>query len=166
MHPRNRTVAVACTLVSLLTVSGCTQVSEQVADWLRPPSPAEMSSRIRDQAGRGELHDAIRKGEAFVMKRPEESAEVHMTLSELYLMKGDAIKGMQHMQMAVSKGAPPGRGAMQQTSNPSTPALATPSAPAQVSPGVQANTDGASARILPGGGIEVRAGGAAAKATD
>ncbi len=158
MHQRSHLIQALLIFVAVSS-TGCSQVSEQVADWLKPPSGSEMSVRIQDQAARGELQEALRKGEAFVQKRPAEAAEVHRTLSELYLREGDAVKAMQHMQMAVAKGFAP---ASESGSAPVAPAPREVPAPAAV----QATVDGASAKVLPGGGLEVRAGGATAKVPD
>jgi hypothetical protein len=163
MYPFQR-FSQALILAAAVLLAGCSQVSEQLADWLKPPSGAEMSSRIRDQAARGEVPEALLKGEAFVAMRPTDAGEVHKALSEIYLSSGDAVKAVQHMQKAISKGmsAPEAKATLSTSSSPITEVTPKPATPTAV----QATADGASARVLPGGGVEVRAGGVSAKVQD
>jgi hypothetical protein len=159
-----------CLLGSAIMISGCSQISEQIADLLRRPSLGDLNSRLIELANKDQLQEVARKGDRYIEKYPDFAPGLHRTLGEIYLSKGDAQGAVRHLQQA---GMTPGSSDenAQNRSNGSSPGdaaatpavVATPSLaqPAQAPSVMGASVDGASATIGPNG-LEVRAGNATA----
>lgn len=158
-----RSLAVPFVLAAGLTLAGCGQVSEQIADLLKPPSSGEMSERIKTMAAQGKVQEAIQKGESFAAKKPPEVQKVHLVLAQIYLDSGDAVGALKHMQLANGEPDMPAAGGPAQPQSP--PGVAKPAAAAPA--GVSANAGGGvSATVSGSGGVEARAGGVTAKVPD
>jgi hypothetical protein len=143
-----------CLLGSAIMISGCSQISEQIADLLRRPSLGDLNSRLIELANKDQLQEVARKGDRYIEKYPDFAPGLHRTLGEIYLSKGDAQGAVRHLQQA---GMTPGSSDenAQNRSNGSSPGdaaatpavVATPSLaqPAQAPSVMGASVDGASA---------------------
>jgi len=159
-----------CLLGSAIMISGCSQVSEQIADLLRRPSLGDLNSRLIELANKDQLEEVARKGDRYIEKYPDFAPGLHRTLGEIYLSKGDAQGAVRHLQQAGMTSWSSDENAQNRSNGSSpdnaatTPAVgATPSLaqPAQAPSVMGASVDGASATIGPNG-LEVRAGNATA----
>lgn len=169
---RSSSIAAFVTLVVILT-SGCSQISEKITDLLRKPTLAELNSRLTELSGHAPLTEVDRKGSSYIASYPEFAPELHRTLGEIYLAKGDAEGAVRHLQQS-------GPALGSNSGNPATAAprdtrAFTPVAPIQARENsdlqnppptrpkvsVGAAVDGASA-VIGDNGIEVRAGNAVA----
>ena len=169
---RSSGISVFVTLVVILT-AGCSQISEKITDLLRKPTLIELNSRLTELSNRAPLNEVDRKGSSYIASYPEFAPELHRTLGEIYLSKGDAEGAVRHLQQSG-----PAFGS-NRSGNPATSAslhaqLPSPVAPTQVggqsdlpppptrpNVSVGAAVDGASA-VIGDNGIEVRAGNAVA----
>jgi len=167
---KSLSISVLVTLVVIMT-AGCSQISEKITDLLRKPTLIELKTRLTELSNHAPLIEVDRKGSSYIASYPEFAPELHRTLGEIYLSKGDKEGAGRHLQqsgpaLGSNSGNPP-------TSAPRHTQASTPVAPTQVrgqpdlppppttrpTVSVGATVDGASA-VIGDNGIEVRAGNA------
>jgi len=169
---KSSSLSVLVTLVVIMT-AGCSQISEKITDLLRKPTLAELNSRLTELSYHAPLIEVDRKGSSYIASYPEFAPELHRTLGEIFLSKGDAEGAVRHLQQSgPAFGSNSGNPA---TSAPRHTQASTPVAPTQLrgqsdlqtppptrpKVSVGAAVDGASA-VISDNGIEVRAGNAVA----
>jgi hypothetical protein len=171
------TTRAAGLLLATVLLSACADERQRVADWLAPPTAAEMMGRMDQQVAAGNVAEAIRMGEAFVAGQSgASSAEVHRMLARLLIEQGDAAGSLRHLQAAdpgASAAVVVTSGGTAPSAAPAAPPAAAPapaqapvaSKPAQPSPpipDVSATAGGVSASVR-GGKVEARAGNVSAR---
>ena len=169
---RSSSIAAVVTLVLIMT-AGCSQISEKITDLLRKPTLAELNSRLTELSAHAPLNEVDRKGSSYIANYPEFAPELHRTLGEIYLSKGDAEGAVRHLQQSgPAFGSNSGNSATPAPRHTQTPSpvpstqvrgqsdLQNPP-PTRPNVSVGAAVDGASA-VISDNGIEVRAGNAVA----
>jgi hypothetical protein len=169
---RSSGISVFVTLVVILT-AGCSQISEKITDLLRKPTLIELNSRLNELSNHVPLNEVDRKGSSYIASYPELAPELHRTLGEIYLSKGDAEGAVRHLQQSgPAFGSNSGDSATSVSRHTQAPPLVAPtqvrgqsdsqnSPPTRPNVSVGAAADGASA-VIGDNGIEVRAGNAVA----
>lgn len=84
--------------VALMSLTGCDQVRQQVADLLNPPTPVEMSRRVDDLVRTQKYQDAITVGEQYLNKNKDPEGLVTDAVTNAYMESGDAAGAVRHMQ--------------------------------------------------------------------
>jgi hypothetical protein len=169
---RSSGISVFVTMVVILT-AGCSQISEKITDLLRKPTLIELNSRLTELSNHAPLNEVDRKGSSYIASYPEFAPELHRTLGEIYLSKGDAEGAVRHLQQSgPAFGSNSGNSATPAPRHTQTPSpvpstqvrgqsdLQNPP-PTRPNVSVGAAVDGASA-VIGDNGIEVRAGNAVA----
>lgn len=147
-------------IVFSVALSGCDQVRNVAADWLRPPSVGEVAARVSELATSGKVNQAIALGEDFLTKNSDPSGDLHRTLADLYLSQGDTVSSIRHLEK--SQGTVGSAAVVSQGVPPTPQVRAVPPEQVERPPAVSATVDGASARVRADGSLEVRAGSAVA----
>lgn len=147
-------------VLSAVLLTGCDQVRNTAADWLRPPSSSEMAARVSEMAAGGKVEQAIKAGEEYLAKNPDPSGDLHRKLADLYVGQGDAVSAVRHLEKSQGPGG--AAAVVSQGERPPQQAPAVQPQPVERPPAVSATVDGASARVRADGSLEVRAGPAAA----
>lgn len=83
--------------VALMSLTGCDQVRQQVADLLNPPTPVEMSRRVDDLVRTQKYQDAITLGEQYLNKNKDPEGLVTDSVTNAYMESGDAAGAVRHM---------------------------------------------------------------------
>jgi hypothetical protein len=169
---RSSGISVFVTLVVILT-AGCSQISEKITDLLRKPTLIELNSRLTELSNRAPLNEVDRKGSSYIASYPEFAPELHRTLAEIYLSKGEAEGAVRHLQQSSPAfGSNSGNAATSASRHTQAPSPVAPTQvggqsdlqpppPTRPNVSVGAAVDGASA-VISDNGIEVRAGNAVA----
>jgi hypothetical protein len=169
-------ILLAVILLIAVLLSACDQSPDIVGDFFRAPSAAEMNARVMDLARRGQVAEALHKGEAFLAKHPDSQGDLHRTLARIYVESGDAQSAVRHLEVAgLTQGARQSESSRtlpqntagtlvnEQRTAPTPPeSPAAPTAPKPVVD-VGVEVDGAVARAAPDG-VNARAGNANAAA--
>jgi hypothetical protein len=154
-------------VLAVFLLTGCAEKRQRVADWLTPPTPAQMVVRLEVAVSKGKTEEAIQMGETYLAGNPQESTEkVHRLLSLLLIEQGDAVGALRHLQQAdqsrgsVNVVSPEVERQQLTPEKPTSPEAQPPVPPsvsatagdasASISAGkAQAQVGGASARVLP-----------------
>lgn len=91
---------IAAGLVVATALAGCDPLGERIADFLHPPSAAEMSARVRDLAARGAVSEALQAGEDWLARHPDLDGRLHLELAALYARHGDPAAAVRHLEQA------------------------------------------------------------------
>lgn len=85
-------------LTAFSGLSGCQQLRDDLADFLSPPSDAQMAARMADMNAAGKRTEAIETGEKFLAAHEGPNVNVHAKLVQFYLDQGDAVKALVHIE--------------------------------------------------------------------
>jgi len=96
---KSSSLSVLVTLVVIMT-AGCSQISEKITDLLRKPTLAELNSRLTELSYHAPLIEVDRKGSSYIASYPEFAPELHRTLGEIFLSKGDKEGADRHLQQS------------------------------------------------------------------
>jgi hypothetical protein len=151
-----RVASLVCIAVHL---AGCTQ-AQAVQDWISPPTPAQMTDRLQQQAAAGHANEALAAGEAYLVQHPADAQDLHRSMAQLYLAQGNAGSAVRHLAQAGTGTGMTLRRAAADRSDPPPAMSPSPDVPSPAPFG--ASVDGASAQVLPDGSVSVRAGGVTA----
>lgn len=67
-----------------LTLGGCDQVKQKIADSISPPPPAEMAVRLNQLVDQSKPQEAIEQGIVYLKKNKDPSGEVQKVLTRAY----------------------------------------------------------------------------------
>lgn len=128
-------------------LSGCRQLRDDLADFLSPPTDAQMAARMADMNAMGKRAEAIETGEKFLVAHQGPNVNVHAKLMQFYLDQGDAVKALVHVEGANSAEINAGVTPAQNLANGVEPP-APPTVSARVGPdGVEASVGSAKASV-------------------
>jgi hypothetical protein len=150
---KNRPIAILTVACMLTALSGCGDAGRTVADWLDPPSAAEITARVQEQARQGDLRLAIATGEAYVRRHPDIRGALRVELARLHTELGDTDRAVDHLERSHETGASPAPEPAAAPDVPATPAAA-PAPPVQAAvPAASASVDGDAVQAQAGGVI-------------
>lgn len=73
-----------------ISLSGCDQIRQKVADTLAPPSPLEMAARIDQLTDQNRPQEAIEQGRSYLKNSKDSNGLVNKAMTRAYLAAGES----------------------------------------------------------------------------